>query len=90
MVRRRRTELEEETMLGEMESGRPLAVNIPTAARMVGVSPYLIRDYVKANRLESVRLGRRLLVIVASLEKLVREGAPKRTAKDFNLESATV
>lgn len=67
----------------------PLTVSVPRAAAMIGVSVYQIRNYVKAGRLRSTRLGTRLLVFTDSLRELVTTGAPKRTAKDFALASAT-
>jgi hypothetical protein len=62
-----------------------LLVGKPRAAALIDVSVYEIDNLRKAGRLESVRIGRRVLIRVESLRKLIAEGAPKRTDKDFKL-----
>ncbi len=58
----------------------PLAVDIATAARMTSLSVHTLRLYVKKKILRATKCGRRVVIPVASLEKLVHEGAPKRNA----------
>lgn len=53
----------------------PLAVDIREAARLTSLSPHTIRAYIrKGKRIRAVRVGRRVLIPVAELERLVREG----------------
>ncbi len=56
----------------------PLAVDVNTAARMTSLSPHTIRLYVRTGKLRVSRAGRRILIPVESLTKLVQEGAPSR------------
>jgi excisionase family DNA binding protein len=53
----------------------PLAVGIEKAAEMVGLSKHTVRKYVSEQRILAVRIGRRVIIPVQSLEKLLREGA---------------
>jgi len=50
---------------------RPLLVPVPVAARRLGISPRLAWDLVYGGRLPTVRLGRRRLVPVLALYRLV-------------------
>jgi len=56
----------------------PLAVTVPEAARLLGVSPALAYELIARGDLKAVRLGRRLVVPVASLRELLgtSEGRP--------------
>jgi len=49
----------------------PLAVTVPEAARLLGVSPALAYELIARGDLNAVRLGRRLVVPVASLRDLI-------------------
>lgn len=52
-----------------------LAVDIETAAKMTSLSPHTIRKYIrKGNRIRVVRFGRRVLVPVIELQRLINEG----------------
>jgi len=55
------------------EGARPLAVTVKTACKLVGVGNTTMWALIKAGRVKSVRIGRRRLVIYASLETLVSE-----------------
>jgi excisionase family DNA binding protein len=58
---------------------KPLAVSVPTAATLVGVGTTTIWDLIRQRRIEVVRIGRRTLPTMASLERLVAEtSAPSR------------
>ncbi len=59
---------------------RPLAVSVEEAGRLVGLSKHTIRLYIKKGLIDAVRAGRRVLVPVTSLEKLVEKGIPTRRA----------
>jgi excisionase family DNA binding protein len=59
-----------------------MAFDVSTAARMTGLSEHTLRQYVRKGWLTATRCGRRIVIPAASLEKLVREGAPSRSAFD--------
>ena len=52
----------------------PLAVDVREAARLISVSPFSVRRYIKCGLLKATRIGRRVLVPVAECERIVREG----------------
>jgi len=55
----------------------PLAVDVREAARLTSLSVHTIRAYCgKKGRIRAVRVGRRVLIPIAELERLVREGVP--------------
>jgi hypothetical protein len=58
----------------------PLSVNVDTAAKMTSLSPHTIRHYIKTNRLNVNRVGRRIVIPMESLKELIANGAPSRTA----------
>ena len=61
----------------------PLAVDIREAARLVSLSPYTIRAYVKSGRLASVRVGRRVLIEPREITRLIEKGrTPHSTATE--------
>jgi excisionase family DNA binding protein len=48
-------------------------LNIKAAAELLSISPYTVRSYIRAGKLRSVRIGRRVLLAEAELERLVAE-----------------
>jgi excisionase family DNA binding protein len=52
----------------------PLAVDVREAARLVSLSPFTVRRYIKRGLLRAVRVGRRVLVPLAECERIAREG----------------
>lgn len=58
----------------ERKGPKPLAVGVNEAAKMLGVSPFTIRNYIASGRLRAVRVGRRVLVPMEVLEKVMVEG----------------
>ena len=56
-----------------MEQER-LAVDIREGAKMTSLSPHTLRKYIRLNKLKAVRVGRRILVPIASLRELVSKG----------------
>ena len=56
----------------------PIAVGIEDAAKLVGLSKFTIRAYVRRGWLTATRCGRRIIIPMAELERLAREGVPKR------------
>ncbi len=55
----------------------PLAVSVRDAARLTSLSPVTIRLYIRTGRLDATKVGRRVLVPMDSLQRLVREGTCK-------------
>ncbi|MEN6535756.1 MAG: helix-turn-helix domain-containing protein [Bryobacteraceae bacterium] len=51
-----------------------LCIGIKDAAALLGLSPWTIRRFIRLGKLASVRIGRRVLVEPAELEKLVEAG----------------
>jgi hypothetical protein len=54
---------------------KPLAVPVKTACKIVGVGRTTMWSLITADRVQTVRIGRRRLVIFASLEALVTSKA---------------
>ncbi len=69
-----RLQLEE----GEQKAPKPLAVGVNEAAKMLGISPWTLRLYVGQGKIRVVRIGRRVLVPMEILEKVMVEGVAKR------------
>jgi predicted site-specific integrase-resolvase len=66
-------ETEEQTMnIPISDRPLPLTVSIATAASLIGVSKWLIRDYIRAGQLEVVRLGAKGGRVVIPYESLAR------------------
>lgn len=60
------------------EGAQPLAVTVKTACKLVGVGNTTMWALIKQGRVKTARIGRRRLVIYASLEALLisEAGAP--------------
>jgi excisionase family DNA binding protein len=56
---------------GERQSIKPLAVTVKTACQLMGVGNTTMWALIKDDRVKTVRIGRRRLVIYASLETLL-------------------
>lgn len=50
---------------------KPLAVSVKTGRALIGVGHTKIWELIKDGRLETFRIGRKRLIVYASLEKLV-------------------
>ena len=48
--------------------------SVTEAAGLLGISPWTVRAYIRDGKLQAVRLGRRVLVEEAELERFVEEG----------------
>ena len=55
---------------------KPIAVTVPTARKISGLGNSTIWKLIAEGRLDTVRIGRRRLVLYRSLEKLLSPGAP--------------
>ena len=60
------------------ETTRPLTVNVEEAGRLLSLSPFTIRLYLKTGRLKGVRFGRRIAVPLSQIQELALNGAPSR------------
>jgi excisionase family DNA binding protein len=56
---------------GALEGANPLAVSVKTACKLVGVGNTTMWALIKAGRVKTINIGRRRLVIYASLESLL-------------------
>jgi excisionase family DNA binding protein len=52
----------------------PLVVDVREAARLLAVSPRSIRRWIRAGRIQAIRLSRRVLLPAEECERLAREG----------------
>ena len=57
-----------------------LAVSVSEAAKMTTLSRGTIRSYARSGRIKAVKVGRRTLVPITTLEDLIREGVEPRKA----------
>lgn len=57
---------------------RPLAVGVSEAAKMLGVSHATLRQYIARGWLRATHVGRRVLVPMEVLEKVIAEGVNRR------------
>jgi excisionase family DNA binding protein len=48
--------------------------SVEQAGEVLGISPWTVRSYIKTGKLRPVRIGRRVLVEEAELERFVAEG----------------
>ena len=51
-----------------------LCIGVKEAANALGISHWTIRKYVRQGRLVAVRIGRRVLIEPAELERLIEQG----------------
>lgn len=65
----------------------PLAVAVPEAARLLGVSPALAYELIARGHLNAISLGRRLVVPVASLRDLVGSPHGRRSRSGARAEA---
>jgi len=62
---------------GERKEPKRLAVGVDEAAKLLGVSPFTIRNHIASGSIRVVRVGRRVLVPMEVLEKVMAEGLGK-------------
>jgi excisionase family DNA binding protein len=58
-------------------------LDLKEAARLLSISPWTVRAYVKAGKLNPVRIGRRVLLEEAELQRFITEskGDPDRSGE---------
>jgi excisionase family DNA binding protein len=61
----------------ERKRPKPLAVGVDEAAKLLGVSSATIKRRVSCGRLRAVHVGKRVLVPMEVLEKVMVEGVPR-------------
>jgi excisionase family DNA binding protein len=66
---------------GNVVGRAPLAVDIWEAARILSISPFTVRNYVRDGVLKVSHLGRRVVIPVTELQKLLERGAASRTGR---------
>jgi excisionase family DNA binding protein len=59
---------------GQKPEMPPLAVDFRTGAKLTSLSPFTLRAYVRSGKLRGTRCGRRWLIPLEELKRLVREG----------------
>ncbi len=52
----------------------PLAVSLDDAAKMMSVSIYTVRRLVKAGKLRSAKVGRRVVITIREMERFLNDG----------------
>jgi excisionase family DNA binding protein len=52
---------------------KPITVNLPTAARMLGCTVWAVRGLLWAKKIPHVKIGRRFLIAPADLEAYVAQ-----------------
>jgi excisionase family DNA binding protein len=62
-------------MSAELIPADRMAVTIAEAARMTTLSRGSVRNHVRTGRIKAVKIGRRVLVPIASLQRLLQEAA---------------
>jgi len=53
---------------------RRLCVSVPEAAEMLGMSRNFAYQLVRAGKLPSIRFGKRILIPIAALERMMEQG----------------
>ncbi len=59
---------------------KPILVSLRGAVALTGIGRNTLRLYTQKNVIRSTCCGRKLFIEVVELERLLREGAPSRTA----------
>jgi excisionase family DNA binding protein len=59
-----------------------LVFDVKEAARVLSISPWTIRRYITDGKLKPVRIGRRVLIEPAELQRLVEAGRKPRVRSD--------
>ena len=59
-----------------------LTLTVPEAARVLGIGKNLAYDAVARGEIPSIRIGRRILVPVASLVQLLEKSVPSQADSD--------
>ena len=52
--------------------------SVEQAAKLLGISPWTVRSYIRDGKLQPVRLGRRVLLPEEELQRLISENQERR------------
>ena len=63
-------------VVGAREKTQRKAVSVDRAAELLSLSSQTIRNYIGQHRLRSIRVGRRVLIPMDTVEKVLRKGVP--------------
>lgn len=63
----------EQQSMSEVRVATHLLRSVEGAAALLGISKWTVRSYIKAGKLQAIRLGRRVLIEDAELERFVAE-----------------
>ncbi len=63
-----------------METTERIAYSVKEAASALGVSEWMVREEIRTGKIESIRMGKRILIPRATLERLVSMPAPNDDA----------
>lgn len=55
------------------------AVSVPEAARLLSVSPWTLRRYIALKTIRTIRIGRRVLVPMTTVNEVMQRGIPSGT-----------
>jgi excisionase family DNA binding protein len=61
-----------------------LLLAVPDAAEAIGLSPWTIRQYVREGKIQSIRIGRRVLIEPSELQRLIDEGRTRGEANEYH------
>ena len=64
-----------------------IAIGIREAARAVGLSVWTLRSWIRQGKLRCVRLGRRVLIEPAELQRLIEQGRIGGDRNGSNLQN---
>ncbi len=57
---------------------QPIAVGVDKAAALTDISSYTWRAWIRDGKVRATRLGRRVVIPMAEVQRVVREGIPAR------------
>ncbi len=59
-----------------------LAVDVREAGRLLSISPYTVRSYIRSGRIRAVKVGARVIVPVEEIHRVAREGIPNHAGRE--------
>jgi len=68
----------------QVREGQRLLISVPEAAQLLSVSKSFTYELVASGALESVQLGRRVLVPVGAIDRLIASGGTKDDDDPFD------
>ena len=77
----RESPVEVKSRLAQGENMEPLVVDVREAARLLSISPYTIRAYIRTGRIHALKCGTRVIVPMEEVRRVVRDGIPPRPQK---------